>query len=189
MENFSDQMANTYILNQYWLTFLLVISMVLVSRTFVAGTRYSPILIIVVFGLIMGYVMVSTGMGTPGLSEFPIVGFTSRVTITALIASFFVGGQEIRKLITEHKIDKTDIVIPSQDEMFLGTKFTQFMFLVCSFFVMVGIESMKRVIIGHSTNEPLDAFYPLLGYLGIVGSIILIDYRAKIFNKRNKEYL
>jgi hypothetical protein len=183
MESFTDQMANAHILNQYWLTFLLVISMVLVSRTFVAGTRYSPILIIVVFGLIMGYVMVSTGMGTPGLKEFPIIDFTSRVTITALMASFFVGGQEIRKLFTEHKLDKTDIVIPSEDEMFLGTKFTQFMFLIRSFFVLVGIESMKRVIVGYNNNEPLDAFYPLLGYLGIVGSIILIDYRAKITDK------
>ncbi len=183
MEYFSDQMANAHILNQYWLTFLLVISMVLVSRTFVAGTRYSPILIIVVFGLIMGYVLVNTGMGTPGLSEFPIVDFTSKVTITALIASFFVGGQEIRKLITDHKIDKTDIVVPSDEEMFLGTTFTQFMFLIRSFFILVGIESMKRVIIGYSNNEPLDNFYPLLGYLGLVGSIILIDYRAKISNK------
>ncbi len=183
MEYFSDQMANANILNQYWLTFLLVISMVLVSRTFVAGTRYSPILIIVVFGLIMGYVLVSTGMGTPGLGEFPIIDFTSKVTITALIASFFVGGQEIRKLITDQEIDKTDIVVPSDEEMFLGTKFTQFMFLIRSFFVLVGIESLKRVIIGYSNNEPLDAFYPLLGYLGLVGSIILIDYRAKITNK------
>jgi hypothetical protein len=183
MEYLSDQMANAHILNQFWLTFLLVISMVLVSRTFVAGTRYSPILIIVVFGLLMGYVMVSTGMGTPGLREFPIIDFTSRVTITALIASFFVGGQEIRKLFTEHRIDKTDIVIPSEDEMFLGTKFTQFMFLIRSFFVLVGIESLKRVITGYNNNEPLDAFYPLLGYLGLVGSIILIDYRAKITNK------
>ncbi len=183
MEYLSDQMANAHILNQYWLTFLLVISMVLVSRTFVAGTRYSPILIIVVFGLIMGYVMVSTGMGTPGLSEFPIIDFTSRVTITALMASFFVGGQEIKKLFTKHKIFKTDIVIPSKDEMFLGTKFTQFMFLIRSFFVLVGIESMKRVITGYNNNEPLDNFYPLLGYLGLVGSIILIDYRAKITNK------
>jgi hypothetical protein len=183
MDYFSDQMANAHILNQYWLTFLLVISMVLVSRTFVAGTRYSPILIIVVFGLLMGYVMVSTGMGTPGLREFPIIDFTSRVTITALIASFFVGGQEIRKMFTQHRLDKTDIVIPSEEEMFLGTKFTQFMFLIRSFFVLVGIESMKRVITGYNNNEPLDAFYPLLGYLGLVGSIILIDYRAKIMNK------
>ncbi len=183
MDYFTDQMANAHILNQYWLTFLLVISMVLVSRTFVAGTRYSPILIIVVFGLLMGYVLVGTGMGTPGLREFPIVDFTSKVTITALIASFFVGGQEIRKLMLNEEIDKTDIVVPSDEEMFLGTKFTQFMFLIRSFFVLVGIESMKRVIIGYNNNEPLDAFYPLLGYLGLVGSIILIDYRAKISNK------
>ncbi len=183
MEQFTHQMANAHILNQFWLTFLLVISMVLVSRTFVAGTRYSPILIIVVFGLIMGYVLVSTGMGTPGLKEFPIVDFTSRVTITALAASFFVGGQEIKKLIFKQEIDKEDIVVPSDEEMFLGTKFTQFMFLIRSFFVLIGIESMKRVIIGYDNNEPLDAFYPLLGYLGLVGSIILIDYRAKITNK------
>lgn len=183
MEYFTDQMANAHILNQFWLTFLLVISMVLVSRTFVAGTRYSPILIIVVFGLLMGYVLVGTGMGTPGLREFPIVDFTSKVTITALIASFFVGGQEIKKIISNQEIDKKDIVVPSDEEMFLGTKFTQFMFLIRSFFVLIGIESMKRVIVGYNNNEPLDNFYPLLGYLGLVGSIILIDYRAKITNK------
>lgn len=183
MENFAHHMASSHILNQFWLTFLLVISMVLVSRTFVAGTRYSPILIIVVFGLIMGNVLVSTGIASPGLNEFPIVDFTSKVTITALIASFFVGGQEIRKLISREEIDKQDIVVPSDEEMFLGTKFTQFMFLIRAFFVLIGIESLKRVLVGYTNNEPLDDFYPLLGYLGLVGSIILIDYRAKISNK------
>ena len=183
MENITDFMASTHILNQFWLTFLMVISMVLVARTFVAGTRYSPILIIVVFGLLMGFILTKTGMATPGLKEFPIVDFTSKVTITALIASFFMGGQEIRKIIAKKELDKTDIVMPSHEEIFLGTKFTQFMFLIRAFFVLIGIESMKRVIIGHNTNEPLDSFYPLLGYLGLVGSIILIDYRAKITNK------
>jgi len=183
MEYFNDLIASSHILNQFWLTFLLVISLVLVSRTVVAGTRYSPILIIVVFGLVMGYLMVSTGMGTPGLQEFPIVNFTSRVTITALIASFFMGGQEIRKLISNQEYDKEDIVEPSTDEILLGTRFTQFVFLVRAFFILVGIESLRRVIIGYSNNEPLDNFYPLLGYLGLVGSIILIDYRAKINNK------
>lgn len=183
MEFLTEHMANAHILNQFWLTFLLVISMVLVSRTFVAGTRYSPILIIVVFGLLMGYVMVATGMGTPGLREFPVVDFTSKVTITALIASFFMGGQEIKKLISNQEIDKEDIVEPSTEEMFLGTRFTQFMFLIRAFFILIGIESMKRVIIGFNNNEILDNFYPLLGYIGLVGSIILIDYRAKIINK------
>ncbi len=183
MENVTDFVANSHILNQFWLTFLMVISMVLVARTFVAGTRYSPILIIVVFGLLMGFVLTQSGMASPGLKEFPIVDFTSKVTITALIASFFMGGQEIRKIISKQELDKTDMVMPSKEEIFLGTKFTQFMFLIRAFFILIGIESMKRVIIGHNTNEPLDSFYPLLGYLGLVGSIILIDYRAKITNK------
>jgi hypothetical protein len=47
MEFITDNFASVHILNQFWLTFLMVISMVLVSRTFVAGTRYSPILILI----------------------------------------------------------------------------------------------------------------------------------------------
>lgn len=183
MENITDLMASSHILNQFWLTFLMVISMVLVSRTFVAGTRYSPILIIVVFGLLMGYILTKTGVATPGLREFPIVDFTSKVTITALIASFFMGGQEIRKIIRKQELEKEDIVMPSNEEIFLGTKFTQFMFLIRAFFILIGIESMKRVIVSHNGNDMLDSFYPILGYLGLVGSIILIDYRAKITNK------
>ncbi|MDG5766904.1 hypothetical protein QA596_05455 [Balneolales bacterium ANBcel1] len=183
MDIIADQIASVHILNQYWLTLLMVISMVLVSRTFVAGTRYSPILIIVVFGLIMGYVLVNTGLATPGLPEFPIVELTSRVTITALMASFFVGGQEIRKIFSNREIDPTDIVVPSSKELFLGTYATQFMFLVRGFFILTGIEALKRLITGYSTGEPLDHFYPLLGYIGLVASIILIDHRAKITNK------
>lgn len=183
MDIIADQIASAHILNQYWLTLLMVISMVLVSRTFVAGTRYSPILIIVVFGLIMGYVLVNTGLATPGLPEFPIVELTSRVTITALMASFFVGGQEIRKIFSNRKINPEDIVVPSSKELFLGTYATQFMFLVRGFFILTGIEALKRLIVGYSSGEPLDHFYPLLGYIGLVASIILIDHRAKITNK------
>lgn len=183
MEFVSDHFAIVHVLNQYLLTFLLVISMVLISRTFVAGTRYSPILIIVVFGLIMGYVMVSTDLATPGLPEFPLIELTSRVTITALMASFFVGGQEIRKLLSNQEISPEEMVVPSSQELFLGTKATQFMFLVRGFFILTGIEALRRLVTGYTTGEPLDQFYPLLGYLGLVASIILIDHRAKITNK------
>ncbi len=183
MELFTEHFPIVHILNQFFLTFLMVISMVLVSRTFVAGTRYSPILIIVIFGLTMGYIMVNTGLATPGLPEFPIMELGSRVTITALMASFFVGGQEIRKLIMHKKIDPGDIVVPSSEELFLGTRATQFMFLIRAFFILVGIESLKRMITGHNSGDVLDRFYPLLGYLGVVASIILIDHRAKIVNK------
>lgn len=183
MDQLVDQIANAHILNQFFLTFLMVISMVLVSRTFVAGTRYSPILIIVVFGLIMGLILVSSGLATPGLPEFPVMDLGSKVTITALIASFFVGGQEIKKIIAGEKINKKDIVVQSTEEIFLGTKFTQFMFIIRAFFILIGIESLKRAIVGFQTGGMIDKFYPLLGYLGIVASIILIDYRAKIENK------
>jgi hypothetical protein len=57
------------------------------------------------------------------------------------------------------------------------------MFLIRAFFILTGIESLKRMITGHSTGDTLDLFYPLLGYLGLVASIILIDHRAKIANK------
>ena len=150
MENITDFMASTHILNQFWLTFLMVISMVLVARTIVAGTRYSPILIIVIFGLLMGFILTQTGMASPGLKEFPIIGFTSKVTITALIASFFMGGQEIRKILKRESLDNEDIVIVSQDEIFLGTKFTQFIYLIRAFFILISIESFKRVIVGLS---------------------------------------
>lgn len=183
MEQISTHLVNAHILNQLWLTFLIVISMVLVSRTFVAGTRYSPILIIVVFGLLMGYILVNTGLATPGLPEFPVIDLGSKVTITALAASFFVGGQEIRKILSKTKIDKDDFVVQSHEEIFLGTKFTQFMFLIRAFFILIGIESIKRTITGFNNGSDLDGFYPILGYIGLVASIILIDYRAKITNK------
>lgn len=183
MEQLTSHLENAHILNQFWLTFLMVVSMVLVSRTLVAGTRYSPILIIVVFGLIMGMILVRTGMASPGLREFPIIDLGSKVTITALAASFFVGGQEIRKIIGRKIINKEDLVTQSTEEIFLGTKFTQFMFLIRAFFILIGIESIKRALTGHNTGDPLDRFYPILGYIGLVASIILIDYRAKITNK------
>ncbi len=183
MELFTEHFPIVHILNQFFLTFLMVISMVLVSRTIVAGTRYSPILIIVIFGLTMGYIMVNTGLATPGLPEFPIMELGSRVTITALMASFFVGGQEIRKLMKNKKIDPIDIVVPSSEELFLGTRATQFMFLIRAFFILIGIESLKRMLTGHNAGDALDRFYPLLGYLGVVASIIFIDHRAKIANK------
>lgn len=91
-------MANLDILNHFWLTLLLLLPVILISRAVVAGSKYSPILIIVIFGLTLGWIIEITGIGTPGLKEFPIVGLASAVTITALVATFFVGGQKLRIL-------------------------------------------------------------------------------------------
>ena len=59
------------------------------------------------------------------------------------IASFFVGGQEIRKILLKQNMIIEDIVIPSEEEVILGTKRTQFVFLVRAFFILIGIEGIK----------------------------------------------
>ncbi|MBE6067447.1 MAG: hypothetical protein E7211_07085 [Clostridium lundense] len=183
MEQLVEQIANVQMLNQLWLTLLLLIPIVLIARTVVAGTRYSPILIIVIFGLGMGLALVKGNVATPGLSEFPIVNLMSKVTIIALIASFFVGGQELKKILSHEKLESEDMIVPSDEEIILGTKRTELVFILRSFFILLGIEGVYRVILGVPSTDPLGKFYPIIAYIGISGSIILIDYKATISNK------
>ena len=185
MEFLMEEFTSMHIFFQFFLALALLIPVVLISRTVVAGSRYSPILIIVIFGLIMGLILVQSGVSTPGLPDFPIVDLVSKVTITALIASFFVGGQEIRKILARRDTFLEDIVIPSEEEVILGTKRTQFVFLVRAFFILIGIEGVKRLLLGYTSNDVLGKFYPLIAYLGLVGAIILIDSKANIKNKGN----
>lgn len=178
-----DQIANLQILNQFLLSLFLLIPMVLVARTAVAGTRYSPILIIVLFGLTMGYVLVASGVSSPGLPQFSLIDLVSRTTIVALTVSFFVGGQELRKILGNIKLDPDDMVVPSTEETVLGTGRTQLIFIIRSFFLLIGIEALYRLILGLSFSD-LSRFYPLIAYLGLVGAVILIDHKAKVANKR-----
>ena len=48
----------------------------------------------------------------------------SKVTLVALIVSFFVGGQEIRKILGKVKVGVDDMVIPSTSEIVFGTNST-----------------------------------------------------------------
>lgn len=178
-----EQIVNVQMLNQLLLTLLLIIPIVLISRTVVSGTRYSPILIIVIFGLGMGLALIKGNVATPGLPEFPIIILLSKVTITALIASFFVGGQELRRILTRRKSENDDTVVNSDEEVMLGTKRTQFVFIVRAFFILVGIEGLKRLLMGVSAEDQLAKFYPIIAYIGIAGAIILIDYKATVKNK------
>ena len=182
MEAIMDQITSLQMLNHFWLTLFLIIPMVLIARTVVAGTRYSPILIIVIFGLAMGYILVASGVAQPGLREFPIVDFIARTTIIALIVSFFVGGQELRKIFGGKELSADEMVVPSDEETVLGTSRTQFVFIIRSFFLLLGIESLVRLILGIDTGD-LSKYYPIMAYIGIVGSIILIDNKATISNK------
>ncbi len=171
------------LLNQLLLAFLILVPIVLIARTTVAGTRYSPILIIVIFGLLMGSLMVKSRIATEGMPEFPIIILLSQVTIVALIASFFVGGQELYKIIVKRHLDIEELVSPSQEETVLGTKRTQLFFIIRSVFILLGVFSCYKLAIGYAPDDALGTFYILLAYLGLVFSIILIDSKATIKNK------
>ncbi|WP_223699877.1 hypothetical protein [Sutcliffiella deserti] len=178
-----EQITHLQLLNQFWLILFFLIPMVLISRTIVAGTRFSPILIIVIFGLSLGYLLVSTGVATPGLTEFPFVDLMARTTIIALTVSFFVGGQELRKILGNKELETEDIIVPSNEETLLGTSRSQFVFIVRAFFLLLGLEGITRFIFSDGTSL-FSSYYPLIAYIGIVGAIIFIDNRTKIKNKQ-----
>ena len=168
-------------------TLLLLLPVILISRSVVAGTKYSPILIIVVFGLFLGFVIELTPLGTPGLAEFPMVGFTSGTTITALVVTFFVGGQKLRNTFLRPKQAKEDDVQVNDEEVILGTKGTQLVFLIRAFFILVGIQAVVGMIYGAIAGKDygeLTDYLPLIAFLGLAGSIIFIDSKAKIADKR-----
>ncbi len=178
-----QQITHLQLLNQFWMVLLLLIPIVLISRTIVAGTRYSPILIIVIFGLAMGFILVQTGVASPGISEFAFVDLIARTTIIALIVSFFVGGQELRKILQNKSLEDVDVVVPSDEEIVLGTSRTQLVYIIRAFFLLFGIEGLNRLITSSGQNDVMSNYYPLIAYIGIVAAIILIDNRAKIKDK------
>ena len=180
-------MEFTDFLIHFVFTLVLLLPVVLISRSVVAGTKYSPILIIVVFGLFLGYIIEVTGLGSAGLTEFPMIGFTSGTTITALVVTFFVGGQKLRNTFLTPKLPKEDDVTVNDEEVILGTKGTQLVFLIRAFFILVGIQAVVGMIYGGlvgKTYGELTPYLPLIAFLGLAGSIIFIDSKAKIHDKR-----
>lgn len=179
-----QEIAHQHLFNQFWLSLFLVIPMVLVARAVVAGTRYSAILIIVIFGLLMGYLMVASGVSEPGLADFPMLGMIAQSTIIALAASFFVGGQQLRRIFSGLKIPTDESVVYATDQVFLGTGRTHLVFIARSFFLLLGMEALTRTILGNVPDTTLGRYYPVIAYMGMVVSFILIDNKATILNKR-----
>lgn len=180
-----QEIAHQHLFNQFWLTLFFVIPMVLVARSVVAGTRYSAILIIVIFGLVMGYLLVATGVSEPGMPDFPMMGMIAQSTIIALAASFFVGGQELRRILSGMHLPPDQSVIYATEQVFFGTGRTQLIFIVRAFFLLLGIEASTRLILGTvPQTSSLARYYPLIAYMGLVIAVILIDYKATIPNKR-----
>jgi hypothetical protein len=178
-----DQITHLQVLNQFWILLFFLVPMVLISRTIVAGTRFSPVLIIVIFGLLLGFLLVSVGIATPGLVEFPFVDLMARTTIIALTVSFFVGGQELRKILSKKELEVSDIVVPSDEETILGTTRTQFFYIVRAFFLLLGIEGFTRMLLQGQAAEGLAVYNPLIAYIGLIIAVILIDNKATIRNK------
>lgn len=171
-------------LNQFWWSLFILVPMVLIARTVVAGTRYSPILIIVVFGLLMGFVLTNSGVTTAGLPDFPLLNILSRTTIIALAATFFVGGQQLRRVFSKTAVPPDNSVTYCTDEVFLGTGRTQLVFIIRAFFLLLGIEAVTKYLLGLNPPDTLGRYYPLIAYLGLVISTIFIDNRAVIDNKQ-----
>ncbi|MCL2437473.1 MAG: hypothetical protein FWE26_00285 [Coriobacteriia bacterium] len=178
-----DILADVQFLNHFWLTLLLLVPLVLVARTLVAGTRYSAILLVVIFGLGMGYILVATDVALPGLPEFVMVDLVSRTTIIALIATFFVGGQELRKIFNKKVVGPDRSIVLSEKEVVVGTTSGQLFFIIRTFFLLLGIESIFRLIVG-SNGSALSQYYPLMAFVGLTLSVILIDHRTTFENRK-----
>jgi hypothetical protein len=179
-----QEIAHQHLFNQFWLSVFFVIPMVLVARAVVAGTRYSAILIIVAFGLLMGHLLVATGVSEPGLRDFPMLGMIAQSTVIALAASFFVGGQELRRILTRVEVPPDLSVVYSNEQIFLGTGRTQLVFIARAFFTLLGIEALTRLLLGTAPETSLARYYPLIAYMGLVIAVILIDHKATILDKR-----
>ncbi len=176
--------ADLQLFNQFWLTLFFVIPMILVARSVVAGSRYSAILIIVIFGLLMGYLLVATGVSEPGLANFPMLGLISQTTVIALAASFFVGGQELRRIFSKNQVEPDQSVVYAMEQIFFGTGRTHVIFIVRAFFMLLGLGATIRILTSTVPDDALGRYYPLIAYLGVIIAVILIDHKATITNKR-----
>ena len=179
-----EELSHISAFNHYFLAMVVLITMVLISRTIVAGTKYSSILVIVIFGLTMGALLVKSGMAAPGLSEFPAIVLVSQTTIIALIATFFVGGQEIKRILSKQEIDYEIFMTPSKEEVVLGTSSTQLFFIIRAFFILVGIETAHVLLSGRTFNFALGGSYLLFTYVSLMLAVIFIDSRAKLVAKQ-----
>ncbi|WP_375750039.1 hypothetical protein [Vibrio sp. HN007] len=178
-----EQVFHLYALNHFFLAMMILIIMVLVARTLVAGTKYSSLLVIVVFGLGLGSLLVKGGMTPPGLGEFPVVVLISQATVIALIASFFVGGQEIKRLLSKDVLAEGNLIEPSQKEIVVGTSTTQLTYIGRAFLLLVGIQTTDVLIAGKASEVMLGESYLLLAYVCLAAAFIWLDAGANIRNK------
>ncbi|WP_418642320.1 hypothetical protein ACNUDM_20280 [Vibrio chaetopteri] len=180
MEHFSYLISFNHLL----FSMVAVVIMVLLSRTIVANTKYSAVLVIVVLGLLMGTLFVTTGLAQPGLQEFPAIVLLSQTTVIALIATFFVGGQEIRRLLSKQTGHVDVLAVPAKNEVFFGTTSTQFVYIIRAFVLLMGIEMISALLTGRSGANPMGDSYLAMAYLCIGAAIIFIDSKKEVAKMR-----
>ncbi|MGF1739294.1 hypothetical protein [Photobacterium satsumensis] len=179
-----EQVSHLFAFNHFIIAIAALTIMVLVARTLVAGTKYSSLLVIVVFGLALGSLLVHSGMATPGLEQFPVVALIGQTTVIALIASFFVGGQEIRRLLSKQDFDEEcDFFAPSAQEVVLGTSSTQLTYIIRAFLLLIGIQTADALISDRTSDFAMGESFLLLSYICLALAFILIDRKAVISNK------
>lgn len=169
-------------LDQIWLTLLVLVPIVLVARLVVVGSRYSPILIIVVFGLSLGALMVASGAGAPGLGDHDLLGMLGRATIIALAAAFFTGGQQLRRLVGRVPQQADTTMTADATEVIPGTDRSQLFAILRAFFVLMGIDAAVRALLG--TGGEKAAVMPLIAYLGLILAAITLDAGSRVADKR-----
>jgi len=184
MNHLLEPLSHNYTLNLFFLQTVLLISMVLVARTVVAGARLPSIFIVVVFGIILGFVMVKNKVATSGLEEFPITVFTSKTITIALTAFFFMGGQKLKKLFFNAGFHIKNIATLSNEEVVLETNSTQFFLLLKVFLLLIGIRSVYKLLTDFFKNNSFKESYLLLIYLSIVLFIISFNKESRVKNTR-----
>ncbi len=180
-----EQVSHLYAFNHFIIALIALTIMVLVARTIVAGTKYSSLLVIVAAGLGLGALLVHTDMAQPGLAEFPVIVLVGQTTVIALIASFFVGGQEIKRLLSKQDPVEGDtgFFVPSTKELFVGTTSTQLTYIVRGFFLLVGIQAADVLLSGRTGSAILGDSYLLFAYVCLSFGFIFIDRNAKSSNR------
>jgi hypothetical protein len=178
-----DIINTLLVFDQFWLTVFLLIPMILVSRMIVAGTKYSPILFVVVLGLALGFILNAAGVVEPGMPTLPMAEMVSGAAVLALIPTIFSGGQALRKTFGKIDFEPEVLEIPSTSKAFVGTTLNQLISIVRALFLVIGIASLARVVLGAQSNT-FSAYYALFAFVGIACATLLVDPKAIIAKER-----
>ena len=178
-----DTTTTLLIFDQFWLTVFLLIPMILIARMLVNGTKYSPILFVVVLGLALGFILNAVGVVEPGMPTLPMTDMVGGAAVLALIPTIFSGGQALRKKFGKIDFEPEELEIASTEKAFVGTTLNQLISVVRALFLIIGIASLVRVVLGANSNG-FSTYYAVFAFIGIACSTLLVDPKAIIAKEK-----